>query len=78
MPSIPTLEPVTVTIVGKHNTGKTTLANLIKMALEETGYRHVVIHDIEPLPQDEKDRFPERFTRNRELRQVDIHVKLEE
>lgn len=78
MPSTPTLEPVTVTIVGKHDTGKSTLANLIKMSLEEYGYKHVVVHDIEPLPQDSKDRFPERFDRNRVLRQVDIHVKLAE
>jgi len=73
----PTLDPVTVTISGGHDCGKTTLANLIKMSLEESGYRFVNLKDIEPLPQEEKDRFPERFHRNRSLRAVNIHVVLE-
>jgi len=74
----PTLDPVTVTISGGHDCGKTTLANLIKMSLEESGYRFVNLKDIEPLPQEEKDRFPERFHRNRSLRAVNICVVLEE
>jgi Flp pilus assembly CpaF family ATPase len=72
------LDPVTVIIRGKHDTGKTTLANLLKMFLEENGYRHVVVKDIEPLSQEQKAPFWDRFTRNRDLREVNIHIELEE
>jgi hypothetical protein len=71
------LDPVTVVVRGKHNTGKTTLANLIKMFLEENGYRHVEVKDVEPLPQEQKDAFWNRFTRNRDLRPINIKVELE-
>jgi|HubBroStandDraft_5_1064220.scaffolds.fasta_scaffold142073_3 hypothetical protein len=74
----PTLDPVTVTISGKHDSGKTTLANLIKEFLKENDYRFVAIEDTSPLPADEKDRFSERFSRNRDLRAVNIRVVLEE
>lgn len=73
----PTLEPVTVTVSGKHDSGRTTLANLIKMMLEENGYKHVTLNDVAPLPREEKDNFPERFERNKVLRAVDIRVVLE-
>jgi adenylylsulfate kinase-like enzyme len=71
------LDPVVIIIKGKHNTGKTSLANIIKGALQESGYRHVELKDTAPLPYDEKDRFEERFERNRELRAVSIRVELE-
>jgi adenylylsulfate kinase-like enzyme len=74
----PTLEAVTVTVSGKHDSGRSTLANLIKMMLEESGYKHVSFADTEPLPQDAKDRFPERFDRNRTLRAVNIRVVLDD
>jgi hypothetical protein len=48
----------------------------IKMHLEESGYDHVSIEDMAPLPTDQKPRFPERFDRNRALRPVQIRVKL--
>lgn len=72
---MPKFEPVTVTIKGPHNSGRTTLANLIKMMLEENSYKNVVMNDTSPLPTDEKDRFAERFDRNRALRTVQIHVE---
>lgn len=74
----PTLSPVTIMISGEHDSGRTTLANLIKGFLEENEYRHVSLKDVEPLPADEKDRFSERFTRNRYLRAVNIYVVLAE
>ena len=60
------LEPVEVIILGPHNTGRTTLASLIKMFLEENGYRDVKIVDTEPLPADQKPSFWDRFQKNRE------------
>jgi len=75
---MPKLDPVTIIIRGMHNTGKTTLANLIKMWLDENGYREVTIKDTPPLSQEEKPAFMERFTRNRDLRPVEIRVELEE
>lgn len=74
----PTLDPVTVTVSGPHDSGRSTLANLIKMMLEETGYEHIAVEDTKPIPQDSKDRFPERFDRNRNLRAVRIRVVTEE
>ena len=76
MPSL--LDPVTVTIRGKHDSGKTTLASLFKMFLEENGYKHIELVDVEPLPQELKDRFINRFMRNRQIRPVKIRVELEE
>lgn len=75
---MPLLEPVIITIKGKHDTGKSTLGNLIKMALEEYGYDHVSIEDIKPLPQEQKFGFQERFIRNRQQRPVQIKVELVE
>lgn len=72
----PTFPAVTVTIEGPHDAGKTTLANLIKMHLEESGYDHVSVEDTKPLDRDAKPSFPERFDRNRALRPVNIRVKL--
>lgn len=74
--STPTFPAVTITIEGPHDSGKTTLANLIKMMLEENNYSHVTLNDVEPLPVDSKARFPDRFERNRALRPVNICVKL--
>lgn len=74
--SHPTFPAVTVTIEGPHDSGKTTLANLIKMHLEESGYDHVTIEDTPPLPSNAKPSFPDRFDRNRALRPVKISVKL--
>jgi hypothetical protein len=47
------------------------------MFLEENGFRRVTVKDTEPLPAEEKDRFMNRFMRNRE-RPVHIIVELEE
>lgn len=72
----PTFPAVTITIEGPHDSGRTTLANLVKMHLEESGYDHVSVQDMAPLPSDNKPSFPERFDRNRALRPVNIVVKL--
>ena len=70
------LDPLTIIIRGKHDTGRTTAASIIKMFLEENGYRDVKIADTEPLPASEKDEFMRRFERNR-TRPVRIVVELE-
>lgn len=72
-----TLNPVTITIKGEHDSGKTTLARLLEQFLDEHGYRHVAVTDLPPLSHDQKDRFSERFERNRNLRPVVIRVELE-
>lgn len=72
----PTLPTVTVTIEGEHDSGKTTIANLIKEMLEENSYAHVSVEDVPPLPAEHKDRFSARFDRNRALRPVHIRVRL--
>lgn len=59
------LDPVTITISGKHDTGRTTLASLIKMFLAESGFAHVEVTDTEPLPHDQKDDWGKRQERNR-------------
>jgi len=69
----PPFTPVLVTISGEHDTGRTTMASLFKMFLEENGYRNVKIEDTEPLPQDQKDKFMARWERNRE-RPITIRV----
>ena len=74
--SRPTLAGVTITIEGEHDSGKTTLANLLKEMLEENNYTHVTVEDVPPLPAERKDRFSERFDRNRALRPVHIRVRL--
>lgn len=68
------LEPVTITISGPHDTGRTTLAVLFKNFLEESGYRHAQLKDTEPLDRDQKSPFPARWARNRE-RPVIIQVE---
>ena len=72
------MDPVTIIIRGAHDTGKTTLASLIKLFLDENGYRHVKLEDTPPLPEDQKARFWDRFTRNRDRRPARIRVELEE
>lgn len=72
------LDPIKVIVRGKHDTGKTTLASLIKMFLDENGYRHVTVRDVPPLDQDKKGPFWDRFARNRDARPVDITVELED
>lgn len=76
--SMPNFDPVEVVIRGPHDSGKTTLANLIKMWLEENGYRDIEVCDLEPLSQDQKPAFMDRFTRNRDLRPVVIRAELKE
>lgn len=71
------LDPLKITIRGKHDTGKTTVASFIKMFLEENGFRRVKVQDVPPLPAEAKDEFAKRFGRNRE-RPVHIVVELEE
>jgi hypothetical protein len=75
---MPMLPPVTVTIRGPHNSGRTTLASLFKLFLEENGYQHVTVTDTPPLSVDDKPAFMERFTRNRDLRPVVINVETQE
>lgn len=71
------MDSVKIIIKGKHNTGKTSLANLLKSALEEYGYKHVSFTDAAPMPYDQKPEFTERFKRNREERPVQITVEIE-
>jgi pantothenate kinase-related protein Tda10 len=72
---MPVFPPVTITIEGPHDSGRTTAAHLIKSALEENGYRLVTVTDTEPLPREDKNTFSERFERNKALRQVKIIVR---
>ncbi len=71
------LDTLEITIRGKHNTGKTTVASLIKMFLEENGFTDVKVNDIKPLNVDEKPAFWDRFQKNRE-RPVRINVELDD
>jgi Flp pilus assembly CpaF family ATPase len=73
---MPTLDALQIIVRGRHDSGKTTVANLIKMFLEENGYRLVSLVDAAPLPQEEKADFMSRFARNRDLRPVSITVEL--
>lgn len=70
---------VTVIIRGKHDTGRTTMAYLIKdFLLTEGGYENVsVVQDTPPLPSAQKPDMSERLTRNRR-RAVIIKVELDE
>lgn len=77
MPHPTTLEPLTVTVRGKHDSGKTTVASLIKMLLEDSGFQEVTVADLAPLPHDQKDDFATRLMRSRQ-RPVRIVVALEE
>jgi MinD superfamily P-loop ATPase len=38
---------LTIQVIGQSNTGKTTVAHIIKTALEEQGFQDVELHDIE-------------------------------
>jgi hypothetical protein len=73
---MPNLEPLKIIIRGKHDMGKTTVASLIKMFLEENGFRYITLADLPPLPPGDKDAFMNRFMRNRE-RPIRISVELE-
>jgi len=75
---MPKLEPLKIVVRGKHDTGKTTVANLIKVFLEDNGFRQVSIEDVPPLPLEQKAEFVSRFKRNRDQRPVRIVVELEE
>jgi hypothetical protein len=44
---------LSIIIRGEHDTGKTAVASLIKMFLEENGFSKVSVKDIEPLPQEQ-------------------------
>lgn len=69
--------PVTITISGPHNTGRTTMAILFAQWLQESGYRDVKVEDTEPLPLEAKETFSTRFAKNRE-RPIRIKVVTEE
>lgn len=73
---MPTLEPVTLVIRGPHNSGRTTLANFLKMFFDEHGYRDVKVEDVAPLPEEQKGSWPERWARNRDLRPIRVRVEL--
>lgn len=75
---MPKLEFLKIVVRGKHDTGKTTVANLIKVFLEDNGFRQVSIEDVPPLPLEQKAEFVSRFKRNRDQRPVRIVVELEE
>jgi pantothenate kinase-related protein Tda10 len=75
---MPRLEPLQIIVRGPHDAGKTTVASLIKMFLEENGFRKVTLSDVPPLPSDAKADFMSRFMRNRDLRPVNITVELVE
>jgi len=63
---------VNVIIRGDRNTGRTTLAALIKHFLMEHGYQQVVIHDV--LPSENKPDFEKRLPLNQQ-RMIDISVE---
>lgn len=71
------LRELQVVVRGGHDSGKTTVANLIRMALEDAGFRDVRVIDVPPLPQEQKEDFLTRLNRNRG-RPVRIRVELEE
>jgi hypothetical protein len=72
------LVPLTIIVRGPHDTGKTTTASLIKLSLEENGYKNITLKDIPPLASDGKaDFFTERLPRTRQ-RPVTIRVELVE
>jgi hypothetical protein len=71
------LEPLTIVVRGKHDSGRTSVANLIKMSLEEAGFRLVgPVKDTPPLPPGEKDQFSNRLRRNMDHRPICITVEL--
>jgi dethiobiotin synthetase len=73
---MPDLAPLTIIVRGSHDVGKTTTASLIKLSLEENGYKTVTLKDVPPLASGEKaDFFTERLPRTRQ-RPVNIRVEL--
>lgn len=73
------IAPLKVVVRGRHDSGKTTVAHLIKAALEEAGFKLVgPVKDAKSLPDGEKPSFAERLRRNMVLRPVHITVELEE
>ena len=70
------MEPLKIIVRGKHDTGKTTVANILKMLLEESGFRRVYVKDLAPLPPEQKEAFEKRIARNLE-RTICITVELE-
>ena len=71
------LHPLKIVVRGKHDSGKTTVANLIKQHLQDDGFRDVAVKDVPPLPHDMKEDFVRRLERNRG-RPVRIVVELED
>lgn len=65
---------ILITIKGKPNTGKTTIASLIKECLEGAEFQDVYIWDSPPSP--DKSRFWDRFQKN-QTRTVLIKVEVE-
>jgi Flp pilus assembly CpaF family ATPase len=71
------LEPLKIIVRGKHDTGKTTVANILKMLLEESGFRFVSVRDVRALPNEQKADFEKRIARNLS-RPIHITVECEE
>lgn len=72
----PLTEPVTILVIGRHNTGRSTMASYLKLFLEEHGFKNVTLEDAKPLPPDEKEPYTTRSVKNRE-RPVNIRVLTE-
>lgn len=70
------LKPLKIIIRGAHDTGRTTVASFIKHALESNGFQDVRVLDMEPLPEDQKPSWWNRFQRN-QCRPIRITVELE-
>ena len=66
-----------IIIRGPHDSGKTTVASLLRDALKELGFREVQLQDTPPLPPDKKDSFSIRLGRTLR-RPVRIRVELKE
>lgn len=71
------LHPLQIVVRGPHDAGKTTVANFIKMFLEDEGFADVVVRDVPPLPQHLKAELAERIRRNKK-RPIRISVELVE
>lgn len=69
--------PLQIVVRGPHDSGKTTVANFIKMYLQDEGFADVVVRDVPPLPQHLKEELSERLRRNKE-RPIRIAVELAE
>jgi hypothetical protein len=72
----PITEPITILVMGKHNTGRSTMASYLRLFLEEHGFKHVALQDAPALPADEKEAYVTRSAKNRE-RNVNIRVLTE-